>query len=252
MKNLFAVLLITLPIFALSQNKVGKVFYTEHLKMNFDFGEGMDAEMLKMIPKTRDNQKVLYFNESASLYTNPTDEDKEEMIESTSDDGSMKTQFVFRMPEEKFYRDLKNDKTIEKKEIFGKAFLIEKETKAPAWKLTGKQKKIGSYVCQQATYTKDSTKVEAWFTPQVPISAGPRGFDGLPGLVMEVITKDGDFIIRANKIVLEPIDESKLVEPKKGKRVSQKEFDTILAEKMEEQGFEHGKGGAVKIMIDKH
>jgi len=252
MKNLLTVLLITIPIFVLSQNKVGKVFYTEHLKLNIDFGDSMDEEMLKMIPKTRDNQKVLYFNESASLYTTPTDEEKEEMIESTSADGSMKTQFVFRMPEEKFFRDLENDKTIEKKEIFGKGFLIEKETKALAWKLTGQQKKIGTYACQQATYTKDSTIVEAWFSPQVPISAGPRGFDGLPGLVMEVITNDGDFIIRANKIVLEPIDESKLVAPKKGQRVSQEKFDAILEEKMKEQQMELGKGGGTIIKIDRH
>ncbi|MBF1396963.1 GLPGLI family protein, partial [Porphyromonas sp.] len=32
---------------------------------------------------------------------------------------------------------------------------------------------------------------EAWFTPSIPISAGPNFFGGLPGLILELHSMDG-------------------------------------------------------------
>jgi GLPGLI family protein len=252
MKKMLMFLLIAIPFFAFAQNKVGKVYYTEDLKLNIEIPEGMDEEMLKMIPKSQTAQRILFFNEEASLYTSLNEDDEEGVIENSSEDGTMRTKMVIMRADNKNFRDLKNNKSVEKRDIFGKAFLIENDIEAKPWKLTGKQKKIGDYPCQHATYTKDTTTIEAWFTPQIPVSVGPGSYTGLPGLVMEAIGRNGDLVIRANKIVLEPFDEAKLVAPTKGKKVTQEEFDKILDEKTKEMGMSRSGSGTVKIRIDRN
>lgn len=63
------------------------------------------------------------------------------------------------------------------------------------WKITGNTKMIGSYPCREAlgSITKESMccgkvtiPITAWFAPSLPFPFGPMGYDGLPGLVLEV------------------------------------------------------------------
>lgn len=57
------------------------------------------------------------------------------------------------------------------------------------WNLKNKEtKKIGKYVCKKATAIFRGTEVEAYYTTEIPISAGPFKFKGLPGLILEVRT----------------------------------------------------------------
>ncbi|MEO8533402.1 MAG: GLPGLI family protein [Flavobacterium sp.] len=66
------------------------------------------------------------------------------------------------------------------------------------WIITPENKKIGEYLCYKATYTnyfiKDnktkSRLVTAWFAPSLPYPFGPKGYNGLPGLVLELIEND--------------------------------------------------------------
>ena len=62
------------------------------------------------------------------------------------------------------------------------------------WDISQETKMIGGYNVQKATTTSliDSTsflmitKVIAWFTTEIPISAGPEGYYGLPGLIVKL------------------------------------------------------------------
>ncbi|MCY1661028.1 GLPGLI family protein [Chryseobacterium sp. SL1] len=57
------------------------------------------------------------------------------------------------------------------------------------WNLKYKEtKKIGKYVCKKATATFRGTNIEAYYTPEIPVSIGPYKFKGLPGLILEVTT----------------------------------------------------------------
>ncbi|MEL7122484.1 MAG: GLPGLI family protein [Bacteroidota bacterium] len=68
------------------------------------------------------------------------------------------------------------------------------------WKLTGQTKKVGNYLCKEATttyskYGRDSIMqyvAIAWFTEDLPFSFGPMGFDGLPGLILELYPIKGN------------------------------------------------------------
>ena len=155
-------------------------------------------------------------------------------------------------PDNKVYTDLGEGGQIEQREFMSRIFLIEKEGTGMKWKLTGNQKVILGYPCQEAvSETEDtegipgeeSSKVIAWFTPQIAVPAGPGVYGGLPGLVLAVEINEGTQVIEAVSVTLDPVDQALLKKPRKGKKVDEEEFQAIVKEKMEEMGAEHGEGG---------
>lgn len=102
------------------------------------------------------------------------------------------------------------------------------------WILTKEKKTINNYVCYKAIakYSEFSVirnkKIEyekiAWYTPEIPMPFGPAGYDGLPGLVL--IVKSGGYYFIAQKIKFQSgIDKLKLIKPRKGKKVTLKEYN---------------------------
>ena len=84
--------------------------------------------------------------------------------------------------------------------------------------------------------------ITAWYTPEIPVSQGPEGYWGLPGLILEV--NDGKITILCSKIVLNPKEKAEIQAPSNGKEVSQKEYDEIVTKKMEEMSeMNNGRGG---------
>ena len=144
-------------------------------------------------------------------------------------------------------------------------------------KLESDTKNIGEYTCFKATMTREVEDIEsgftiktekhsdekeakekkmktititAWYTPQIPVSVGPAGYHGLPGLILEA--NDGSQTIICSKIVINPKKSNEIIEPTKGKKVTQKEFDAILEKKMkemEERFRPHGRGDGESIEI---
>ena len=94
-------------------------------------------------------------------------------------------------------------------------------------------------------------EIVAWYTPEISISQGPGPYWGLPGLILEV--NDGRTVILCSKLVLHSEEKFEIKAPSKGKKVSQEEYDEILAEKMEEmqQRFQgrNRRGNSNRIMI---
>ncbi|MBF6641886.1 GLPGLI family protein [Flavobacterium sp. J49] len=90
--------------------------------------------------------------------------------------------------------------------------------------------------------------ITAWYTPEIPVSQGPEGYWGLPGLILEV--NDGKTTILCSKIVLNPKDKAEIKAPSNGKQVSQKEYDEIVVKKMEEmQEMNNGRGGGFQMRM---
>lgn len=52
------------------------------------------------------------------------------------------------------------------------------------WQITDEIKEIAGYSCRKAISNLMSYRFEAWFTEDIPVSAGPDKFDGLPGLIL--------------------------------------------------------------------
>ena len=147
------------------------------------------------------------------------------------------------------YKNIKENRYAIETEIYGKAFLIKDTIENLKWELGSETKNIGEYTCYKAIY-KDSITTRtinseggfetikkeqvttAWYTPQIPTANGPANFGGLPGLILEI--NDGDLTLICSKIVMNPKERFIIKELKKGKEVSQKEFDEIQEKKSEE------------------
>ena len=66
------------------------------------------------------------------------------------------------------------------------------DTPTFSWLITGRKKIISGYETQLAACLFRGRSYEAWFAPSIPISAGPNLFGGLPGLILELRSVDGD------------------------------------------------------------
>ncbi|WP_425077666.1 GLPGLI family protein [Psychroserpens sp. S379A] len=83
--------------------------------------------------------------------------------------------------------------------------------------------------------------VTAWYTPQIPVSAGPAEYHGLPGLILEV--QADRTVMLCTKIVMNPQDKEDIKKPDTGEVVTRKEYNTIMKEKIEEMRQMYGGRG---------
>tara|TARA_B110000046_G_scaffold182601_1_gene216952 strand:- start:3349 stop:4083 length:735 start_codon:yes stop_codon:yes gene_type:complete len=131
-----------------------------------------------------------------------------------------------------FYYNSVVKKNIEQDcEMLGKCFLI--ETPLYEWEITQETKTIGNYLCYKAIITKEykgrKSYTIAWFTPQIPVNFGPRNYNGLPGLILEL--EKNSIIYTAKKIELNSNRIIEIERPK-GKGITQKEFRTLYQKSM--------------------
>lgn len=228
--------------------KSGKVVYEDVAKIEIHL-DGDAAALAASLPKERKSMKSLVFNENASLYTNEKQE--EAAAEQIAGEGGAMVFMKMQEPDNKMYTDFGGKKQIEQREFMTRMFLIEKDLGVSDWKLTGNQKEILGYACQEAVReTTDSTKVTAWFTPNIPIPSGPAEYLNLPGLVLGVDLDNGRRTLTAKSIEEMEVTTKMLAKPKEGKKVTETEFKDIVDEKMKEMGVEGGKShGGATMMI---
>lgn len=247
-------LLLFVPFLSIAQNTEGTVTYTETIKIKIEVPEGMDeAEFRKMVPSEQKVSKLLVFKAGECLYTDAPDQkpggQNVTFNSDTEDGGEVRMDFKVQRPENKQYRDIENGQRIESTEFFGRFFLIKEEPKRMKWKVSAEQKQIAGFQCQKAVLQDTSRQVEAWFTTQIPVSAGPGEFADLPGLILELSTAGGDRTVVAEKVELKPVDAKMIEKPGKGKSVTREEFNKIRDEKLKEIGAEPGGGGTMKVII---
>jgi len=224
----------------------GKVVYEDMAKIEIHL-DGEAAALAASLPKERKSLKSLLFNENASLYANEkaSESSADPMVES----GGSMVMIKMMEPDNKMYTDFTARKQIEQREFMTRMFLIEKDLGAPDWKLTGNEKNILGYPCQEAVrQPNDSTKIVAWFTPVIPIPSGPGEYLNLPGLVLSVDLDNGKHTLTAQSIEAVDITGKQLSKPKEGKKVSDAEFKKIVEDKMKEMGAQ-GNGSGTRMMI---
>jgi GLPGLI family protein len=277
MKNLLTILSFVLITSTINAQKFqGKATYKTHRKMDMKLAgpqfssmsaekkAQMNAMMMKQFQKTF----TLTFDASQSIYK----EDKSLKTPSVAPSSGMNIMVMGSGGgSDVLYKNIKEDKFINKTEIMGKRFLIKDKLPSFDWKLTGETKNIGIYTCYKATYTrqedqtsmsvedgkvKESTKkvdvvTTAWYTPKIAVSNGPGDYTGLPGLILEI--KEGNQTIVCSEIIINPKEKIVIEKPRKGKVVTQDQYSKIMDKKMKDQ-MEHfksrrGKGNNVEIRI---
>lgn len=229
-------------------NNSGKVLYNEKVKLEIKL-EGESAQYADMLPKERTNHKILYFSPDISVYQGVKEDKKPEQADQEGAAGMVKVQVS--NSDDKVYRDLRENKKIEQREFMTRKFLIESDAGKADWKLTGGQKTILNFPCQEAMREEEGKKIRAWFTPAIPVSTGPQNQGNLPGLILAVDINDGQRTIIASSVEFTSIDKNLLVKPNEGKKVTAEQFKKIVDEKMKETGGEGGDGSHVVIRIQK-
>lgn len=211
----------------------------------------MAKQMMEMLKKQFEKTYILDFNKEESLY-------KEEEALSAPNPQGMNMVMVMSGGSDILYKNIKTKRYTNQNESFSKVFLVKDDLEDIEWKLESETRNIGDYTCFKATTTREVEDIEsgisfnhdkdlsttdaepkmkeititAWYTPQIPVSVGPGNYHGLPGLILEV--NDGTETVICSKIVLNPKDGSKIVEPDTGKELSQEAYDEIMEKKMKE------------------
>ena len=224
----------------------GSVIYEQIVQLDIQL-EGDAAQYADLLPKERKSEKILHFSEEAALFENYHTDNPEEALDMQQEGTVM---IKMAEPDNKIFTDLKEGEQIEQKEFMSRMFLIKNELHKGHWKLTGKQKMILEYSCQQAIAAEEDQEVVAWFAPAIAVAAGPGKFGNLPGLVLEVNIDDGQHVIVATSLDLKEVDKVLLKKPNKGKEVTEEEFHAIVEEKMKEMGIE-GEGGSGHAVVIK-
>lgn len=249
-----------------AQDFQGVATYKSHRKFdfndeNFKKDSKVSPEMQKQIEDQLRQQSqqeyTLNFNRNESHYTK-----NEKLAAPMPSRGGITINFSDGADVR--YKNLKEQRFTNQTEVYGKQFLIKDSLKGQQWELLNETKNIGQYTCFKAQITeqvKTQTMTEdkgietvmkekvttAWYTPQIPVSNGPAEFFGLPGLILEI--NDGKLTLICSKIIINLEDVITIDEPKKGKVVTQQEFNDIMEKKnkemMDQMNSRGNSGGTV-------
>ena len=218
----------------------GTVLYEITTRLEIELPPEMQ-HMADQFPSSRTENRLLHFDASTSLMVAaPEAESEDEDFES----GGVRMMFRRGKDENATYIDREAGTSVERRDFLGRTFLVDGAPEPLAWKLTDETSEFLGYPCMKATAMRDTVAVEAWFTPEIPVSAGPDDFGGLPGLILVLTLDDARRTFIAREVTLEPLAEGLITEPTEGRRVTEDQFEDIVKQKMEEMG---GRGGGFII-----
>jgi GLPGLI family protein len=240
MKNILIVLAITLFCSQLSaQNSAGQIVYerkTDWIKILSKATHLSKEEKDRMAQTWKNDSEykqkmVLSFDSTHSHYTY-------ESQQGESEDGS----YTWRNDDYIITRDFQAARLVELQATLGKSYVLEDSLKFYNWKIGNDIKDINGYICMNAT-TYDSTKtqkIEAWFTTDIAVPAGPERFGGLPGLILEINIDNEAVIITPVTITLNKAQVlPKLPKKMKGKKISVLAFNKMVEDFIKQQETQH-------------
>ncbi|MDO8968204.1 GLPGLI family protein [Algoriphagus sp.] len=262
---------VTIPQ-AIAQGLTGRAYYksSSQVKISMDstkMAPEQMAEIQAQLKKQMERDYILSFTQTESTWK------QAESLgggPATASSGGMTMVINTGSQDKVLYKNLADQSYLREEEVMGKEFLIKDTLEPSEWELTGETKKIGNYTAQKATYSrivdsqrfstgmtemenvKDTIRVTAWFTPEIPVSHGPDNFFGLPGLILEV--QNQGRILICEKIELNPsTNPVKIEQPKKGKVVNREEFRAMqeagMKQMMNQYQGKPGEGNQFTIRV---
>lgn len=274
--KIVTVLILSITTNVMAQDFQGIATYKSHRKVDIKLdstqvNSEMHERMMDMMKKQFEKTYNLSFNKEESVFK------EEEKLGAPQPQG-----MVFVMVEsggsDIMYKNTKEKRYVNQNESFSKLFLIEDKLEEINWELGSETKNIGDYTSYKATFTREveaqtsgisvngdkdlnsdekpemkEITITAWYTPEIPVSAGPAEYHGLPGLILEV--NDGTTTLMCSKVVLNPEKIIEIKEPTKGKKITQKKYDVMMEKKMKEMNErirnnrDRGDGHDIEIRI---
>ncbi len=245
--KIFILIILSLPLCGLggcvfAQKTEGTVSYSRKVywikilnRMTYLTQEEKDRDRLTWGKFEDDEQNppeklTLFFNANQSLYTWDKEQD--------NTDGG----YVWRKNEMIYQRDFEKETKTELEEMLGKTYLLQDSLYSFKWRILNEIKDINGYICMKAE-TTDPTKeqkIVAWFAQDIPVSAGPERFYGLPGLILEIDINNGEGVIEAKKIEFKDVSKDLLLPAKlKGKKLTENERNQLIKKQIFERTQSH-------------
>lgn len=225
MKYIYSITIFFFTLFINAQYKSGSVKYS--VKSIENTNSELDKFRLSMYPNfltiSNEFEFELSFNQNESFFKiiNKLYSD-----EAASEVGLLKINFNGNIlySKDSIYNELDLGR-------IGNYILRKKATYN--WTITKESKFIDNYECYKATceITVINPKgvfkhpIIAWFCPKIPYPYGPNGFGGLPGLILELQSKDA--VYGVTKIIFSN-DEITIDKLKNYKLVTENELDDII------------------------
>lgn len=233
MKNIFLICTFIYTGFCFSQVN-GKAYYVK--KINPKFEKKIDSLSNKtknpfntIKEFTQNLEFILEFNKTTAVYK------EEKKMTSDNDNVSSELAKILSGYSGPSYYNFDDKKVTFVKDFFNDLYLIEKETSSYNWVLTKERMTINNLTCYKATTTitnegkngVNKIPITAWYSIDINTPAGPDGFCGLPGLIVQL--EKANFITVLTKIKF--FDSEKKIElPKKGKKIKESEFNKLVKE----------------------
>ncbi len=170
---------------------------------------------------------LLHFNATESKY-----EDSEEEAEPGNEGWSNRKEVFFMK------RNFKDNTLYDGVTLLGKTYLIHDTIAPPAWKILNDMKEVAGHICMNASLidTMRNQNTFVWFALDMPVSAGPDRFIGLPGIILEVDINNGALIMTADKLDLKPLTtELDVTEKIKGKKINMTEYNSLIEKQINER-----------------
>lgn len=209
----------------IAQNNWAEVDYT--FKIRNDKVLTLDYSLLHHLES---NQSTYFFIEALSDTDSIKTERKDDF--GNSQVNIVKFEKSKEIPE--FQKYFEKDSLYSFSSIYGEKsyYVITEQLPTFDWEIGNETKEILGYQVQKATTHFRGRDYEAWFAPEIGISNGPYKFHGLPGLILDIHSKDGKYEFTAYGLKLNQKLENFQIEhllqkQKKSKKVSMKEMLVI-------------------------
>lgn len=200
-------------------------------KDNESYMQALYDSYQKKNPQFKKVKSVLTFSKNKSLFT--------PVIEEDAPNNNFMQNTPITQQNNTIYTDLTTGLSVTQKKAFEQAFLVKDSTRKITWKITTETRDIAGYTCRRANaIVMDSIYVVAFYTDEIPVSAGPESFTGLPGMILGVALPHDNMTWFATKVTDMLIPANKIVPPTKGKSVNNKQLGDKLKEVMSDWGTE--------------
>ena len=248
MEKILMTLLVVFGINAIQAQHEGSLIYKATRKMETpDASEEDKQRMATIMAGMNTAKKKLDFNSEESLFYDVTGDQESRTSDVDASGGEKVMVIKVAKNEDLYYKNFDEKKYINKRDLFGKKFIINEDLVKFNWKMANEQKEIAGYTCMKAVTTNAKEQpVIAWFTASVSMPNGPDQYGGLPGLIIALDENNGERYYE-----LESIDfEAKVIieKPSKGDKVSQKKYDEIAEQKRKEMQEMYGGNGGMMII----
>jgi len=257
LKFALLILILYVPTNSHSQEFQGKATYLTKSKMKLgNWGARLSEAQKKQIKARLKNRLektyILTFNKQESMFL---EDEKIDAISGATDSWGG----YFSRGDQ--YRNTKEGQLVQSQEFYGKRFLVKDDVYRIKWEMGTETKKIGQYTCYKAMAIVPTTEIawynfswsdlrpakkneetgevdiktttlEAWYSPEIPVSHGPGEFWGLPGLILEVSA--GDTVILCSEVSINSGEKIKIQAPSRGQEITKKEYTETVQKKMVE------------------